>query len=471
MDAWEFGQRLSAFLRLVEQVVPDAHAAAHHLGFPAGSGTLVGSEVGRRLWLSSEARDLVSYLFEDPILADWLRPPPDIKFWDLLFFLASVVDRSGFSGETIDEFAVGHAEEILEALFNPTIVGTTILISYGLDVREQIELPYGLGVAPATPEALQRLMEDVPTDLLRMPRKPTSLLMASVSADRSELGPLAGSWGAVVSYPMVEELRHAVWLATGVRLGKGHTLSYQNSQYPFFPLMRIPPRPEEQMVVRCDPAETRSMDPQVLWEITARTVSVSGVGERVADDETAESLWTVLLYVHPALGSADARMTTLLSYAAMEGLLLRSEDDDSRLGPRMSWLLGRTDPERRKVRRLVQRLIPIRGAFAHGDVLDLDAVSELVDRDLRQADPWRVRNEIQDELRTISLGLLRRTLMAFLWLALETTGPPEGSSAPVLQAVLTRGEIIDTLEGAAGGDVGARALLDERIPMLARIWQ
>ena len=91
--------------------------------------------------------------------------------------------------------------------------------------------------------------------------------------------------------------------------------------------------------------------------------------------------------------------------------------------------------------------------------------------DLRQADPWHVRNEIQDELRTISLGLLRRTLLAFLWLALETSAPRKGSSAPVLRAVLTRGEIIDTLEGAAGGDVGARALLDERIPAVARIWQ
>lgn len=213
------------------------------------------------------------------------------------------------------------------------------------------------------------------------------------------------------------------------------------------------------------------MDPQMLWGIVARVVSAGGATERVGDNETAETLWTVLLYVPFALRSADARMTTLLSYAAMEGLLLRSDDDDSRLGPRISWLLGRTEPERRKVRRLVQNLIPIRGAFAHGDVLDLDAVSTLVGRDLRHADPWRVRKEIQDELRTISLGLLRRTLMAFLWLALETSDPSEGSSAPVLQAVLTRGEIIDTLEGAAGGDVGASALLEERIPVLAQIWQ
>lgn len=470
LEARKFGQHLSAFLRSVERIVPNAQAAAHHLGYPAGSGTLVGSEIGRGLWLSPEARDLVSYLFKDPTLADWFRPPPDIKFWDLRFFLASVVERSGLSGEAVDEFGAGHAEEILEALFNPAIVGTTILISYGLGVREQIDLPYGLGVAPAIPEALQRLMRDVPADLLRMPREPTSLLMACTSGTRTEMGPLAGLH-AMTSYPMVEQLRHAVWLATGVRLGKGHTLSFQNSRYPFFPLMRTPPRPEEQMVVRCDPAEAQSIDPQVLWGVVARVVSASGMGERVADDETAESLWTVLLYVHPALNSLDARMTTLLSYAAMEGLVLRSQDDDSRLGPRISWLLGRTDLERRRVRQLVQRLTPIRGAFAHGDVLDLDDVSVLVGRDLRQADPWRVRSEIQEELRTISLGLLRRTLMAFLWLALETNGPVEGSLAPVLRLALTRGEIIDALERAACADLNASMLLDERISVLARIWQ
>lgn len=189
VDAQEFGRRLSAFLRLVERVVPDAQAAAHHLGYPAGSGPLVGSEVGKRLWLLPEARDLVSHLFEDPTLADWFKPPPDIKFLDLRSFLASVVEKWSLSGEAVDEFAAGHAEEILGVLFNPTIVGTTILISYGLDVREEIKLPYGLGVAPATPEALHGLMGDVPADMLRMPRDPTSLLIACVSGTRAEVGP------------------------------------------------------------------------------------------------------------------------------------------------------------------------------------------------------------------------------------------------------------------------------------------
>lgn len=470
IDPDGFATRLAAFLTVVEEVIPDLNAAPHHVGFPAGSTTLMGSELGRQVWLSSQAERLVSFLLQDSTLSDWFQPPPESKLVPLRFFFGSVVARRAQYDIPIAEFVATEGQAILEALLAPELVATGVLVAYGLETTRQINLPYGLLISPATPAAIARLMADVPADLLRMPQQPTVLLVSFTKAAKAEWAGYATAAATSSAYTRLEGLRHAVWLATGRRLGRGHTIVFEPTDYPSVPQLRVPPRPEQQMVITCDQEERSEIDAKLLWEIIARLGSIWGRVDRVADQETHQALRIAEQYLPIALESPDARITTLLSYAALDGLLLRTTDDDSRLGPRVAWLVGHTVAERKWIRRLLQYLYEIRGAFAHGEVVEVSRISAMVERELDRGDPLLTQQEIQKELRLTSLGLLRRVLTAFLWLAFRVHEPSDPVAIPDVQPDLTRGEILDLLESAEANDCRSQAFLEKRVPPSGRIW-
>ena len=270
----------------------------------------------------------------------------------------------------------------------------------------------------------------------------------------------------------MERLRTAIWFATSVIPGKGDTFLWHNSPYPPGPLERIPALPEQQFGRAVGQAEPTAVDGPLLWQVVARLGAIWHGPEGTIDDETMLALWVAKTYVSPALEWADALMTLLLSYAAMDGLLLAKHDDDTRLGPRVAWLLGASDKDRRTARRLVGDLRELRGDIAHGrrpDLLRLSSVlGQPITEDELSARFLLVRDELQSLLRRRCLTLLRRVLLAFLWLAVEAQADPLAPMRPILQAGLTRREILDLLERAAKNDAAAQKVLLQRIPEVAR---
>jgi hypothetical protein len=283
---------------------------------------------------------------------------------------------------------------------------------------------------------------------------------------------LAGATAFAFAAIALERLRTAIWFATGVVPGKGDTFLWHVSPYPTGPFERIPARPEERLVRGAGRGEPCTVDASLLWQVIARLGVIWDAPEGIIDDETMRSLWVANTYLSPSLAWADALMTLLMSYATMDGLLLAKDDDDMRLGPRVAWLLGTNDEDRRTIRRFVSDLRELRGDIAHGRRPDLlgvsSALGQPITEDELSARFLLVRDELQSLLRQRCLGLLRRVLLAFLWLTVEVRTDPLEPMRPILQAGLTRNEILNLLESAEKNDAAAQALLLSRIPEAAR---
>ncbi len=465
-----------ASLNTVERLIADLNTAPWHLGFPAGRAAVIGSDLGRQVWESREGSQLLEYLLGDDTLGRWFSPPPDSAPIELQFMLASVVDRWAASGESAEEFVTTYALEILDTLREPNPVCAGLALAHGLVVDGPVEFPYGLAVAPATPEQLHSLPASVrlsPVDVIRLPRQPAAFLISSTAASRAEFGPFAATTALASARINVERLRTAIWVATGVLPGRGHTFLWHSSPYPAGPFERIPALPEQRW--GRDPRESGAapVDGSLVWQVVARLGVIWGAAEAIIDDETDRALWIANgVYLPPVLESADARTTVLLSYAAIDGLLRNEDDDDSRLIPRVAWLIGASVEDRRSMQKLLDRLQKIRGPVAHGRAPRLAdasaAIGQRISADELSARGLFATDDLERTLRTRCLDLFRRVFVAYLWLVIDAEVDPTNRSRPVLQAGLPRKEILSLLERAARNDAAAQTLLSHRIPELAR---
>jgi hypothetical protein len=476
LDAVGLAPRLGAFLDSVRRLIPNLGSAPWHLGFPAGRGTVIGSELGQQVWEEPEAVELMEYLLADETLRAWFSPPPGFAPVELQFILASVVDRYAASHRPAGEFAAASAAEILEAMHHPNPACVGFALAHGVAVERYVELPYGLAVAPATQEQLRSLPARTgisQIDAMRLPGQPAMFLICSTAASRADFGAFAAMTALGFARIGLEHLRTAIWLATAVMPGRSDTFLWHNSPYPAAPFERIPALPEQRFVRGSTPhGQVTTIDGSLLWQAVARLGIIWNEAEGVIDSETMLSLWVAQTYVSPALEWADAFMTLLMSYATIDGLLLRKNDDDSRLGHRVAWLIGASDHDRRQIRKFITGLRELRGDIAHGERPDLLRLSTVLGRQVSEdelSDRFPIlRTELQSLLRQRCLGLLRRVLVAYLWLVVDAVVDPENPLRPGLQAGVTRGAILDLLESASKNDSAAQRLLSRQVPEAAR---
>lgn len=472
----EFATLLADFLRVVRQSIPNLETAPWHLGFPAGGPVLVGSDLGQEVWAAPEGRRLVEYLLTDAALRQWFAGPAS-SLAELRFWLASVVEQFANSGAPADEFVAERASEIFDSIREPQVVCTGACLVYGLAFdRDFVELPYGLAVRPATRDTLGTILPRLGAsfvDFIRAPNLPSLLLLSRMTTSRAEWDGFAASTAAATCRIELDRLRTAIWLASGVLPAWGDMWLFQESPYPAVPLERIWPTPEQRLPRESGLGASVLLDDRFLSEILVRMGAIWGATEPYVAGEAIDALWIAQgTYLRLALEVADPRAAVLMAYAAMDGLLLNEKEDDSLLIPRVACLIGRSNADRRAVRRLVDRLQKIRGAVAHGKKARLADAAAAVGRqvsleELAEGGIFADR-ELNTVLRGRCLDVLRRALVSFLWLTVEGEPWPNESDRPRAELGLSRENVLETLDRAHRGEKEASVLLEAKIPAVVR---
>ncbi len=476
VDPQEFAGRLAEFLAVVQQRIPNVNTAPWHLGFPAGGDSLAGSDVGQEIWATPEGQGLVEYLLTDPALREWFAPPDSVVV-ELRFSLASVVEQWANSGTAADEFGATRASEILDAIRAPQVVCRGVSLVYGVALDQGgVELPYGLGISPGTADTLRGLLPRLGgsfKDLIRAPNRPALLLVSRSAASRSEMRGFAASWADGSCRISLERLRTAIWLASGALPARGDMYLYHESPYPAIPFERISPTPEQRFPTEFGPSGEAVLDGAFLSDVLVRMGGIWGTTEPHLEGEAIEALWVADgTYLHQALEVADASSTVLMAYAAMDGLLRNEKEHDSVVIRRVGTLIGRSDADRRAVRRLIERLQRIRGAVAHGKRPRLADVAQAIGRQVSRAELAErgivADRELNIRLRARCLDVLRRVLVSFLWLTVEGEPWPGGAHRPRAKLGLTREQVLKTLDRAHNGDSEALTALEANTPVALR---
>lgn len=477
VNAEGFARRLADFLGIVQQSIPNLNTAPWHLGFPAGGPVLLGSDLGRQVWATPKGQRLIEYLLSDPLLGEWFAPPPEASLTELRFCVASVVEQWAESAVPAEEFAAERASEILDAIRAPQIVCTGVTLVYGIGLDQRpIGLPYGLAIHPATPDTLATILPRLGasvTDVIRAPKRPALVLLSRIAASRTEMRGFAASWADGDCRIWLERLRTAIWLTSGVLPARGDMYLYHESPYPAIPFERISPTPEQRFPGQSSPGGEVSLDGAFLSDVLVRMGGVWGTTEPHLEGEAIEALWVAEgTYLHQALEVADASSTVLMAYAAMDGLLRNEKEHDSVVIRRVGALIGRSDKDRRAVRRFIERLQRIRGAVAHGKRPRLADVGEAIDRQVSReelVDRGIVADrELNLLLRARCLNVLRRVLVSFLWLTVEGEPWSGAPHRPRAGLRLSRQQVLETLDSAHKGVNDAVALLETKIPAVLR---
>jgi len=160
-------------------------------------------------------------------------------------------------------------------------------------------------------------------------------------------------------------------------------------------------------------ADAPTSRPHALRRQSHRRVTTDTEGSFPHDSPCPRSAW---------VGPAPSTYHALLTYVAIEALLLYPEDKASRLTARVAWLIGVNEADRKSYRQFMDAFGRLRGTVGHGNAPSLDVVSRLLDlsaSDPRRAHAHRVARFCNRRLdRRIPLGLPLRPAL------LELATPP-----------------------------------------------
>ena len=92
---------------------------------------------------------------------------------------------------------------------------------------------------------------------------------------------------------------------------------------------------------------------------------------------------------------------------------------------------------------------------------------ELTDADL-ESNPLGIRGEVYAELESQFLDILRRAILAYLWLAAPNANWDEKTEPPSIRAGLTRQEMLALADAARRNEPNAIARIAELVPGVAR---
>lgn len=446
---------LAAFLAQAGKIfVGDLERAADHVHYAASQqGTLVGSVPGRAVWESQEGRNLRSLLLSDPALGVWFGGG-DVRQGELRAILASVIRSWGGSNRSAVDYALEHAGDVLQALRKEEWSCWSIGVAYGVAVHKRVDLPMSYSIDPSVDNALANLVANdalAEQHVMRMSKGFGCLFLYGASASRNMFGPYAGTtamaWGRVA----FEKLKKCVWLASGVLPVIGDWFVTDVSPYPIVPFRHFT-APVQNYPTTAEILEERELD---LLGQTILRLECMQEGVVTLDPETELRLRLALSHVDTVFRLADPLLTALLVHVALEGLLLDDGDEKSRLGPRLSWLIGRDTEERRAVRRFVSSYGEVRGALGHGKPPDHGHLGRMIGRPVSQDEvdvhfSW-AGHEAGRVLEARCTEILRRALFSFLAITIEIL---PGKQA---RAALTRSAVIDGIEAVAANDPASAA--------------
>lgn len=464
-DFDRYREALLAFLRMVDNVGQEKKLVAEHLRYPAFEfSTLSGSDFGRSIWESAEARNVVERLLEDNDLHRWFAPDsgpnPQTRLNELRAHIASLVGRWSEVDFTPEKATDSWANSLLDALRNPEPVCSRVRILYGVQVSERIDLGGGLALETASLDGLRNFLRQtgaIARDEFRIPSQPATVVLATASSKREEFGAFAATMANGWADVLADNVRRSLWMATGIIPRMGDSYVFDHSEFPVSPSERLPASVRE-----THPGDSSSLtsavNPQVLREIHSRLECL------LLGKDPFLPLGAANTFIDPVLTSTDEVIRLLLAYAGCDGLLLRKEDDDTRLGLRLAFLIGADVEEERRLRRTVNIWRDLRGLAAHGQRPSVEQIAGFLEQTIDPSE-WGESLLGSDEIKRAAgkraLALLRRVFLGMLFCMVDL------SQDGVVPA-LSREAVLKLLEQAAAGDDSSRQAIKVRVPDFVR---
>jgi hypothetical protein len=250
----------------------------------------------------------------------------------------------------------------------------------------------------------------------------------------------------------MRSLRFAIWLAAGVLPLVGHYFARDLSAYPCQRIWHIP----EQL--QTYPTKAYKLTDDDVRRLRRTLVQTDFAAlEQSIHEETLNHLHLAWNEATLAADQGEPMLQVLLSFVILDGLLLTVEDPDS-AGPTLGVVDCRDVDERRQIRRAVEALSGLRASIAHGDVTDRRLIERVIGGAVSQQEFDVYFRWAGDAPRSALVErahlLARRTLLAFLNLAVPVSADLKGVPG------LTRLEVIQLLEDAAGGNLEAQQTLE-----------
>lgn len=463
----EYQRALLAFLGSIHAVDAPKWLVGAHIRFPASSHSpLAGSDFGREVWQSPEAERLTSVLLADENLNRWLAPPPESRIYELRAHIASLILAWNERGGTPEQIVRECSEEFLDVVRDPSPGGGWMRILYGVNIDKRLELPHDTALQPISYEEIRELLAGSggnEIDALRIPRQAALAAYASAKCNREDMRGFAASTASGMAYVMIERLRCHIWLATGVLPHRGDSFSLPLSAFPILPSLRQPAGLEEMHYSPQAHRPSPRIEPALLFEIDERMAPLYGHYEQFPEGITAP-LWVAQTFMTPAIDTPDSLVTLLFAYAAIEGLLLKRDDDDSQLGSRLAILVRRDAYEGRRIRRILKRWRDIRGFAAHGTRPPIEAVTAFLEESASPEEmdaSWLGMERTRAATQERAARLLRRAFLGLLWCCVALQ---DGVAHPALE----RDHVITLLAKAAGGNSGAIGEIRRRVPAMVR---
>ena len=463
LDIGELQKSLIGLLRLIQSLDGDPRAVAEHLRFPAYDGTLAGSELGARLWTSTEGQDLVACLFSDEELQKWFSPPPDSRLIEIWSRSASFVRAWADSGTEPESFCAQWAAAFLAALRAESVAVAAVQFFHGATLRENVELIGGhLYLEPSSVEQLRQWLGYTgcrEVELLRIPREPMAMAVTICQSSTAQLPrPILATTVAGFTRVVLERLRYDLWLVTGALLRPGYTWVVEQSPFPHQPLEHFAPGLLETFGGWFQDPRSAVVDNTALISVVSR---FGFLFEDDCPEEVAGPLLLAWRYAVPAIDSPDVRMALLLSYAAIDGLLRARDEDDSRVSSRVARLIQAGAGEGRRIRRLMDRWRELRGLAAHGHPMPEDALLGFLEETALPTDLPSDR-QFTIRMKRRCLQFLRRVFLTMLHLGVALEGTPIRP-----EPGLTRAQILELLDRANQGDASAVSKLESLTPKWA----
>lgn len=468
----DIASALTGFLHGVDKLAGGVRPGYANVAFPAGSALIVGSPIGREIWESPEAHLLTSTLLAADPLSAWFKPPPSPEFVELQLQIASIVDVWARSGESPEDFVTRRIVAIMKSLTDPTPVCHGVMIAQGVTIGDAVVLPEGLRIVPAAAEEMRNLPTHYPVrdrEIYRLPDRPTVFATCSLRSDRNVWTSIAATTAFAWCRMRLHSLREAIWLATGTVPVFCEEFYWHESEYPpgLFEHFSAPPERRFSKI-----RHYNEIKASTITDVYLRRWAFFGIEEHPFEDATWLALWMVDSYVHAVLSEPDPLFCTLMAYAAFDGLMRNVKENDSIIGPRIAALIGRDDADSRFIRQFLHKVRDVRGVAAHGRRPLLKDVAStygrtLTDEDI-EANPITIREEIYEELKDTILGTLRRTILAYLWLAVKDAAWDDKTQSPTIEAGLTRAEILQLADSACRNDAEAVGELARLVPEFAR---
>jgi len=466
MTSVDLAKPLSSFLHRVSiSFSGELLRAAEELRFPAHDrGTLVGSMMASRVWSSAEARELLDALLSLAELAKYFDHTT-AGVTELRASISSVVRAFATANETPEQFSAKRAEAMLRSMSeeNRNVAGFGII--YGITAPAPADLGYGLGVDPGVETMLESFTRQSflrPSELVKMRSGYGCLFVAHHVVSRGEMGHLAAT--SALAWIPVAFLRlcQAIWLATGKQPVVGDVFAIETCPYPSVPFTHIHAGLQPSLTV--DNALLSNEFIESTREMLRRLNCFWSDESAKLERETELSIRLVLSHAEVIRDSKDTLITALLVHVALDALLMSTEDDDSRLGPRVAWLIGLDSNERRKLRRFLADLRDLRGKIAHGNEPSLQTLSRLVDEPLSADDfsvyfSWagRASGQLLDRRNR---EILRRCISCVLHWGIVISADGQCSQS------LTRRELIQKIESADQGDLTDQRLFEDAAKLL-----